>query len=832
MSNSSSGNFDSPSKKPPNTDGQPFLFFPDDSNVAAASRGASEPGDPSHLATPAHNNLNHEQPAVNVSDLRKRRDGLVDALSKSENQNVSFEDLMSDLELLEPFEKFSKDTPSLFSAAAHKAAVFEKDGLRFNDTGRKLLTGEAAFVANFKSLWRAMDAEDKSPLAGTLSKSAYRLVDCQTASVGGNNLKLGVVFCDRKVPDPDFSSVHLILEAKASSCSGALPSEYLGQIADYALHIWMDQPTRVFVPILFMHGRLLDLFVFTRHCYYRAKLGSICLGDFDPPPGDVEDIQDILKKVWFLLALPPRQFGHISDKALKPGCIKILAAGNGSSDGASVEALVEATQPKDTQGIRLTTPVKRHVRLVGRLIHLYRSAYNGKQVVLKLSWTPTDRLPEGAVYEILHSANVPHIPEVYGSGVIKKDVFGYRLEYLILEDCGVPIAEHLKGRRRNGGQTNVLHGKTTNFITQVSSCLAYAYNAGVLHRDISTGNVTVRAGQAYVIDWGYAKMLKTAPSDVISRAARPWGFDKETVAENEDPHGSQTGTSLYMSIQVLMETDQRGVFDDIESFFYVILHSLSLSDNATNETPLGFSFAGNRHMAMLRVGCLACTEYYLGNFGVHVCSPALQAALDAMCRFLFFSGATYIGGNLLGDLTYERVPDRQLAEIFMEPGAVCALVGGSGPGSPKPHGPTPGSPSPGCDGVASVPQVPIDVAEKAKEVEPVAVKVDAGVESREEELVIAIDDVGTPVAVVVPETSSGPKTKSSRQAAAARRSTRLVEQQKRGQSTASIGSDPPTPESKKPKGASPAAAKGKIKKSTGKTPMFRAPKRGKENEPK
>ncbi|KAJ2818096.1 hypothetical protein IWW50_005937, partial [Coemansia erecta] len=55
-------------------------------------------------------------------------------------------------------------------------------------------------------------------------------------------------------------------------------------------------------------------------------------------------------------------------------------------------------------------------------------------------------MPESAVYEALNTARVPHTPQLFDSGIIAEDSFVYRVEYLIIEDCGMPLAEYLTVR--------------------------------------------------------------------------------------------------------------------------------------------------------------------------------------------------------------------------------------------------------------------------------------------------------------------------------------------------------------------------------------------------
>ncbi|KAJ1985578.1 hypothetical protein EDC05_006534, partial [Coemansia umbellata] len=211
------------------------------------------------------------------------------------------------------------------------------------------------------------------------------------------------------------------------------------------------------------------------------------------------------------------------------------------------------------------------MRLVGRCAHVLESVYNEKPAVLKILWTPKDRITEGAVYAILRESGVRGIPIVYDSGILKEDVFGYRLEYLVMENCGKPIADfaqmgYSRGRSLLGANIASRH------VSQVSACLASAYTAGVLHRDISSGNITIdELKNARIIDWGFAKVFKAQNADAWERTKatlEKWRLDPELVVSNETHYDRFTGTPLYMSIQMLLGNSKRGLIHDLESLFY------------------------------------------------------------------------------------------------------------------------------------------------------------------------------------------------------------------------------------------------------------------------
>ncbi|KAJ2718069.1 hypothetical protein GGI07_005891, partial [Coemansia sp. Benny D115] len=131
------------------------------------------------------------------------------------------------------------------------------------------------------------------------------------------------------------------------------------------------------------------------------------------------------------------------------------------------------------------------------------------KAVLKLAWTPVDRIPEGAVYDVLRHNGVQGVPEIYTRGLLVEDLEGYRLEFIIMENCGESVASFFE----DSEIPLSLHEKVALVVQQVTSCLAQARSAGVLHRDISKGNIAVthsikdKGYVAKVIDWGHAKVV-------------------------------------------------------------------------------------------------------------------------------------------------------------------------------------------------------------------------------------------------------------------------------------------------------------------------------------
>ncbi|KAI9505254.1 hypothetical protein BX070DRAFT_233403 [Coemansia spiralis] len=579
--------------------------------------------------------------------------------------------LLFSLDLIDNYDTFKRNSQNLFKGIAHGAPILDTNELiaqSLKGLVDPALKGEYTLMGYFFRLWEMMENEmalqkqqESNSDAQTFEMPCCSLVDHQKKRVTRSPKKPDGVFYYDCIAVTGFNSIHTIVEAKIDYCPGELPALDLGQLADYALEIWKAQPTRTFVPIFFLHGQCIDLFLFTRSGYIRTELGPICYTSNNTNRRPVLPLQNTLQVLWFFLALPADKFGQfceIPNKGMRLDVEK--------KDGD--EVLVDSIDFSYTRGFSLGSPICSRMRLVGRCAHVLKSFYNKKPAILKILWTPKDRITEGAVYAILRESKVLGIPLVYDSGILKENVFGYRLEYLVMEDCGKPIVDFAKtgySRKQSllGANIASLH------VSQVSACLASAYTAGVLHRDISSGNITIdEPRNARIIDWGFAKVFKAQSTDAWEKTRatlEKWHLDPELVVSNENHYDRFTGTPLYMSIQMLLGNSKRGLIHDLESLFYVILHALSDDSDKAR----GFKFFDSFALASSRVGYLIEKAHFLEAFGVGNINKKLSEMLDAMYGFLFVQKGEYIGGKLLYDREYERHYSRELATGFMDKSA-------------------------------------------------------------------------------------------------------------------------------------------------------------------
>ncbi|KAJ1813597.1 hypothetical protein LPJ56_003350 [Coemansia sp. RSA 2599] len=115
-------------------------------------------------------------------------------------------------------------------------------------------------------------------------------------------------------------------------------------------------------------------------------------------------------------------------------------------------------------------------------------------------------MPKNAIYDILLDGKVQGIPQLFSHGLLIEDFWGYRLEYIVMEDCGVPLSKALETLRPRGEKAFVIYLK--QIIDEVTACLVDASVAGVLHRDISDSNIAVQTAAGHV----FIALLKSKAS--------------------------------------------------------------------------------------------------------------------------------------------------------------------------------------------------------------------------------------------------------------------------------------------------------------------------------
>ncbi|KAJ2879209.1 hypothetical protein H4R27_005437 [Coemansia aciculifera] len=633
---------------------------------------------------------------------------------------LDFEPLMERLGLKGALDDFEKKVGTAFTRSAPRVPIV-----------RPLKQGDGLLEVDYVRYFLVMLKGQKSALEETgLAKQdceiPYWIMDKQSTPVYKSLLKPDIVFAFDASDAPTFEDLFMVLEAKRESGKNTYRN-HIGQLADYALALRECQPTRKFVPVLFLHGCRLDILIFSHRGYFRAPLGPVLYANEWDQNNSFrhKTIGKSLCRLWFLLTLPAHQFGFLFDSQGVPSRLRFSTSG-------SLATVADAGTAVDDGVVEVGDFINRTAHITGRCTSLYEATYKGERAILKLSYTRTNRLPEGAVYEVLRNykrpqANgsehidsgehvdignltdsgevidsgnqtdiseqgVPNVPEIFLSGNLVEDFDSFRLEFLVMEHCGTPIVEHIRGMResKDDNVRSQAAAQAELYVKQVTSTLTMVLAAGVLHRDISPGNIAIKDRKAFVIDWGYAKLLGE-PSDkgFAMEIAKRWSFDWKVVLPVEGAKDPFTGTPMYMSARLLLKAKTRSIYDELESLLYVILDAFSDRTRAFGRRkksakptvqPPGFTFYSSEVTALTRLSCMQSSKCFLGKFGVVADSTVAPIKmLDDMRRFLFFSGDVHIGGEILEEKDFPRLFDHTAALGFMgeeTEGRLFPLVGG------------------------------------------------------------------------------------------------------------------------------------------------------------
>ncbi|KAJ2625532.1 ATP-binding cassette transporter snq2 [Coemansia sp. RSA 1358] len=607
-------------------------------------------------------------------DLNTRRTAIGERVGGHLDGNIyTVGYMVNTLGLDSEYKTFSDAIGKKFTELVNEILNPTPEEIKFTIDSSSRNTPERAMVKYFEFVLSKMYIfATKNICEDQYKATQYRYYDKQNTPVTGTNIKPDGLFCFMQT-SASFATTHIVLEAKSAEYKTDIHSETLGQIGDYALSVWNDQPLRTFVPVLLLHGQRLDLLLFTRGKVVRITLGEITK-TLDTLQSTIQIVQmeKTLKNLWFLLTLAPQKFGHIC--AVDGWQNRIII----KSENNSIFGISATDMPEQSNAISLTKRIRKSVNLFGRVAYLLRSKYKRNDnaseddVVAKISWIPTNRYPERAAYDVLHRNNVEGVPKYYQYGVLKDSFFGYRMEILLLEDCGEPILDHLNSCKSKIGFYNCADNLAA-YARKAASVLVHAYDAGVLHRDISAGNITVKGDKVFVIDWAYFKFIN---EDEAKEAAKKCDIDRTNILRHQDEHDQFTGTPLYMSIQTLCGSTMRGIIHDVESLFMVVLHTLAVLNDfkAISDPKYGWTFLGSDIMAVLRVGFFACSDTYLAKMGCSQTTNELKKVIDGMYMLLFQNkNGTYIGGKLGDKMDYEREFDLEVACDFLDDDALSKL---------------------------------------------------------------------------------------------------------------------------------------------------------------
>ncbi|KAJ2748447.1 hypothetical protein GGI19_006109, partial [Coemansia pectinata] len=551
----------------------------------------------------------------------------------------------------EPFNKYMASTSGMLLPVAQLIPALARV-----DGGQAVQATSASLARAFRDIWDYVGHAGKAVYPVAELASEYRFSDKRTMRVGGRSVKPDGVFYYSMYLDNEFHSVHALLEAQLESNLDATSPDVLGKMADLAVSVWEAQPTRLFVPFLYLHGPKVSLVLFARSGYYCTTIGRLFHTSNDPSTDNICDVGDTLHYLWFLMTLPSDCFRHIVDVSIPATGLSFTRL-----HGASV-----AVGRGNGSALDLLQRIPLQVSLLDFQSYLFRTHYHGQPAMLKLVWSPTCRLPEAVMYDWLLSSGCSAVPKVYESSIIAGDVFGYRLEFLLIEDCGVPLLEYFKTAYGSASNTNQRDADSEAILKQLASCLVVAHSAGIIHCDVSTEHIAVRDGNVFIFNWTCAQLttseVPARMENVLKLKCGLNAYDLQPLRWPKDDPVVQT--EIYASIRTLWHDGADGLVDGFESLFYVILHALFHSNFTLVGAPSAFEELSVSAMALIKTGCVADPDMYPSYFGIADIGDGLKAFLDKVRVFLFCADGIFVGGKLV-DSGFEKSVRPELAKAFL-----------------------------------------------------------------------------------------------------------------------------------------------------------------------
>ncbi|KAG2030244.1 hypothetical protein BDR03DRAFT_878788, partial [Suillus americanus] len=232
-------------------------------------------------------------------------------------------------------------------------------------------------------------------------------------------------------------------------------------------------------------------------------------------------------------------------------------------DTRMFKVIIPAAEGVGSSILIIPAPVARGLSPVGRRTRTCPAfdPVNNKIVMFKDSWRVSlpDVLPEGETYKLLNDANVrnvatciachdvPSLPQQHAqtfkfsnaSWALSHGALTPHIHYrLVLNLVGKPLVLFTSSRQ-------VVKAVRDALIAHEDAC----NKVGVLHRDLSPGNIVMDGAIGILIDWDLAKLLRIQGPRQTTRTGT-WQFMSAKLVENK--HATHT------------------IEDDLESSFYVI----------------------------------------------------------------------------------------------------------------------------------------------------------------------------------------------------------------------------------------------------------------------
>ena len=203
-------------------------------------------------------------------------------------------------------------------------------------------------------------------------------------------------------------------------------------------------------------------------------------------------------------------------------CLLGLGLGGDSGPELFVTGAKESAPPPAPEELAPFFPQYELVELVGRggMGAVYKAVQKGLQRTVAIKVLPADAAGDPTFAErftregrALARLDHPAIVDIYDSGVAG-GLYYFVMEYV----DGANLRQMVRAGKVEPKQA-------LSIVSQVCDALQYAHDEGIVHRDIKPENILVdRRGRVKIADFGLAKLLGAAPTDVtLTRTQQAMG---------------------------------------------------------------------------------------------------------------------------------------------------------------------------------------------------------------------------------------------------------------------------------------------------------------------